>query len=264
MSYFVEPSKRRKNVVTSTPVRGINVSFSTTSLDSSTSIVNHDNDENRMFYDQCDAPLDLRMTRKAVDKIHLEDEMVSDLQDEVTIGTDSALLNDFSIFEYFEPYRIDSFDNADDDQVEQISDSEEIDMSGHCLDDIEKEEVVNKVPAVSLRIMNKDRKEKGMEYTRKDGTVVPARRLRPACNCRMKCNEKYNDDTRQLLLQNLLRLKLSGQNQFLACHMSVTETKRYKVCDKLCILGKILSYNNFYRRSSTLDVDSVACISCQL
>ncbi|XP_055545589.1 uncharacterized protein LOC129730338 [Wyeomyia smithii] len=144
--------------------------------------------------------------------IHSDDGMIDD--DSVEDG-DTILLNDFSIFEYFEPYK--------------ISDDKEANISAHCLDDLDKEAIVLKTRTGNPKVTNRDRKGKGMEYTRKDGTVVPERRIRPACRCRLKCSEKYNVETRNLLLKHLLRLKLSGQNQFLANHITVTETKRPKI-----------------------------------
>ncbi|XP_055523150.1 uncharacterized protein LOC129717309, partial [Wyeomyia smithii] len=58
------------------------------------------------------------------------------------------------------------------------------------------------------------------------GTVVPAREVKPPCNCRMKCSEKYTAEIRRKLLQNLLRLNFQSQTQFLANHIEVKYTAR--------------------------------------
>ncbi|XP_055522412.1 uncharacterized protein LOC129716601 [Wyeomyia smithii] len=93
--------------------------------------------------------------------------------------------------------------------------------------DLECHEVQEK--KVNIRKRNKLFKERGLIYTHSDGTVVPARVVKPACDCKLKCQEKYPDSVRKQLLANLLRLKLSGQNQFLSAHMKVTRTARTKV-----------------------------------
>lgn len=92
--------------------------------------------------------------------------------------------------------------------------------------------------------MNKNRKERGLKYVRKDGTVVPARQVKPPCGCRMKCYEKYSEPIRQKLLTNLLRLKSDSQNQFLANHITVQYTSRPQV-NKIC-LSAILHQGNIH------------------
>lgn len=97
-------------------------------------------------------------------------------------------------------------------------------------DNIEKEAVQIKISKQHMRNRNKRNKEKGLEYQRRDGTIVPARSIKPSCNCKLDCGKKYPDATRRKLLSSLLQVKSSGQNQFLASHISVTKTARPKVC----------------------------------
>lgn len=96
-------------------------------------------------------------------------------------------------------------------------------------DNIEKEVAHTKVSKQRLRHQNNLSKEKGLQYIRLDGTIVPARSIKASCNCKRNCGKKYHDVTRTELLSNLLKLKASGQNQFLANHISVTKIARPKV-----------------------------------
>ncbi|XP_062553724.1 uncharacterized protein LOC134219030 [Armigeres subalbatus] len=104
-----------------------------------------------------------------------------------------------------------------------------LNISIQGVDNIEKEVVEIKVSKVQMREKNKRNKEKGLQYTRSDGTVMPARSIKPSCKCKRNCGQKYPDHTRKQILSNLLKLKMSGQNQFLASHISVTKTARPKV-----------------------------------
>lgn len=102
-------------------------------------------------------------------------------------------------------------------------------ISVQGVDNIEKEVVEIKISKQKLKRQNKRNKEKGLQYTRNDGTVVSARSIKSACSCRRYCGKKYPDMIRAQLLSNLLQLKMSGQNQFLANHISVINTARPKV-----------------------------------
>lgn len=102
-------------------------------------------------------------------------------------------------------------------------------ISIQAVENMEKETVQMKVSKTRLRNLNKCQKEKGLEYTRQDGRIVPARMIKPSCKCKLNCGRKYPDTIRAQLLRNLLKLKTSGQNQFIASHMSVKKTDRPKV-----------------------------------
>lgn len=93
--------------------------------------------------------------------------------------------------------------------------------------ELECQELLEK--KANIRKLNKELREKGLKYTRADGTIVPARNIKAACDCRLKCKEKYDDSVRKQLLANLLRLKLSGQNQFLSSHITIVKTARPQV-----------------------------------
>lgn len=98
-----------------------------------------------------------------------------------------------------------------------------------AVENVEKETVQPKISKTRLRNLNKCRKEKGLEYTRLNGTTAPARTIKPSCECKLNCRRKYPDTIRAQLLRNLLKLKTSGQNQFIANHISVKKTARPKV-----------------------------------
>lgn len=104
-----------------------------------------------------------------------------------------------------------------------------INISIHAIDDMAKECLEPRIGKVKLKLLNKRRKEKGLQYTRLDGTTVRARKIRAPCECRLACRRKFSDAVRAKLLQNFLNLKLSGQNQFLVGHITVTKTARPKV-----------------------------------
>ncbi|XP_058815922.1 uncharacterized protein LOC131679247 [Topomyia yanbarensis] len=102
-------------------------------------------------------------------------------------------------------------------------------MDGHCIDDLAKDTLDVAKRKVNLFKLNRTAKEKGLQYIRKDGTVVPTRSVKPPCKCNMECFSKYTEAVRKEILTNFLRLKSSGQNQFLATHMFVKQTARIRV-----------------------------------
>lgn len=101
-------------------------------------------------------------------------------------------------------------------------------------DMVEPEAVRSK--GISRRKINQIAKTKGHSYVRADGTVVPARTVKPACCCtKLKCKEKYTYEVRCQLLKNMLELSASGQNQFLSNHMALRTTARPTVMLKFYI-----------------------------
>ncbi|XP_058831239.1 uncharacterized protein LOC131689897 isoform X2 [Topomyia yanbarensis] len=70
------------------------------------------------------------------------------------------------------------------------------------------------------------RKNRGYSYTRPNGVEVPARQLKPACTCQMLCYKKFSTESRQRILDKLLKLSSSCQNRFLASHFKIIATKR--------------------------------------
>ncbi|XP_029719338.1 uncharacterized protein LOC115261580 [Aedes albopictus] len=160
---------------------------------------------------------------------HEYDDDDEDDEDFVPQG-DASLLDDFSIFEYFESFRNQSIideDENEDNLANAANNYEKFDEMGFADLDREYDEVpIN----VSKKLSNKLRKEKGLSYVRKNGTEVAARKLRKACTCmKRKCYEKFNAALREKLLRNLLELKSSGQNQFLSQHVAVTFVERHRV-----------------------------------
>ncbi|XP_062710640.1 uncharacterized protein LOC134284011 [Aedes albopictus] len=160
---------------------------------------------------------------------HEYDDDDEDDEDFVPQG-DASLLDDFSIFEYFESFRNQSIideDENEDNPANAANNYEKFDEMGFA--DLDRED--DEVPTnVSKKLSNKLRKEKGLSYVRKNGTEVAARKLRKACTCmKRKCYEKFNDALREKLLRNLLELKSSGQNQFLSQHVAVTFVERHRV-----------------------------------
>lgn len=132
---------------------------------------------------------------------------------------DASQLNDLTIYEYFEKFKTDILSERESD----TSSAGEQDV-GAQTDDEEPQESKSK-----MRKRNRIRKEKGFTYKRMDGTVVPARRVKPPCECRMRCYDKFPESVRQNLLSQLLALSQSGQNQFLSSHITVMNTVRPKV-----------------------------------
>ncbi|XP_065074319.1 uncharacterized protein LOC135698317 isoform X2 [Ochlerotatus camptorhynchus] len=72
------------------------------------------------------------------------------------------------------------------------------------------------------------RKAKGYRYIRRDGTEAPARKLKPACSCRLMCCRKISNDARQVLLNNLLNLSVEGQENLIYSHMHLKNTTHKK------------------------------------
>ncbi|XP_065079453.1 uncharacterized protein LOC135702361 [Ochlerotatus camptorhynchus] len=200
-------------------------------------------------------PMDLRVAKHS-DNINnaCDVDDIYEVEEEEDVEGDPTLLNEFSIYECFEEYRNmhtddEEFPDSDDEydfQPRRRSGKpkskitvghDELGQNGTGLEEkenetnntthnnFEKELHEAKVKKVSLRKVNKLLRQKGMAYTRPDGTVVPARSVKKGCDCKMKCAEKYPDTVRKQLLQNILDLNLSGQNQFIANHMIITKTK---------------------------------------
>lgn len=99
-------------------------------------------------------------------------------------------------------------------------------------EELDKENVPLKKTAVAARNVaeNKQRKTKGLEYLRKDGSAVPARTIKECCRCsKLLCHQKYSNAIRAKLLESFLKLSLSAQNQFLANHISVAHVKQHTV-----------------------------------
>ncbi|XP_021693040.1 uncharacterized protein LOC110674042 isoform X1 [Aedes aegypti] len=169
---------------------------------------------------------------------------VSDTTDGSHQEGDASDLADLSIYEYFQKYHtLDDLgseyclENANNESTEQVivegetatlpehtGNTRRINISIQVVDDKVKECLEPIISKAEMRATNKRRKERGLEYTRPDGVIVRARELRPPCNCKRKCSEKYPDSIRSRLLEQLSSVKLSGQNQFLANHMVVSKT----------------------------------------
>ncbi|KAL1374941.1 hypothetical protein pipiens_017799 [Culex pipiens pipiens] len=137
---------------------------------------------------------------------------------------DPSLLGDLSIYEYYE-----SFKATCDESPAKLNKTAFSDVDELCMDELAKETLEHTTRKISLRKTNRIAKEKGLQYVRKNGTIVQARRVRAPCKCKKKCYDKYTLSVRRQLLSNFLRLKSSGQNQFLANHMVVKLTTRVRV-----------------------------------
>lgn len=178
---------------------------------------------------------------------------VSDTTDGSDQEGDASDLADLSIYEYFQKYHtLDDLgseyclENANNESTEAFptkqvivegetatlpehtGNTPRINISIQVVDDMVKECLEPIISKAEMRATNRRRKERGLEYTRPDGVIVRARELRPPFNCKRKCSEKYPDSIRSKLLEQLLSVKLSGQNQFLANHMVVSKTARSK------------------------------------
>ncbi|XP_055627676.1 uncharacterized protein LOC129769426 isoform X3 [Toxorhynchites rutilus septentrionalis] len=80
-----------------------------------------------------------------------------------------------------------------------------------------------------MRAENQSRKVRGRQHETGKGIIVPARRVKRPCHCRMRCYEKFSEPVRKQLLSNLLKLTSSGQHQFISSHMTIIRTVRPKV-----------------------------------
>ncbi|XP_062705384.1 uncharacterized protein LOC115265159 isoform X2 [Aedes albopictus] len=165
--------------------------------------------------------------------------LLDNAEDDVSSDDDSAggleFLNDLTIFEYFDKFDEISNDGSFLVEEDPLSSSEtnvpvaEPCVEGHCIEVLDKEALQIRKKKVNARRVNKKRKERGLSYVRKDGTKVPAREIKPTCDCKLKCSKKYPENIRQKFLDNLLRLKMDSQNQFLANHITVKRTARPQV-----------------------------------
>ncbi|XP_058836092.1 uncharacterized protein LOC131693570 [Topomyia yanbarensis] len=134
---------------------------------------------------------------------------------------DATLLNDFSLFEYFQSYHHETLINETDST--DISDEEELGLGF-------KEFEAPSSKKRDSNSKNKDLKERGLEYTRSNGKKAPARSIKAPCECsKMACHLKYNADMREKMLKSLLQLKSSGQNQFLSSHIDIKYAAKHRV-----------------------------------
>ncbi|XP_062712986.1 uncharacterized protein LOC115261639 [Aedes albopictus] len=162
-----------------------------------------------------------------------EHEDLDDNAHEIQIG-DLTLLNEFIVDEYFEKYTNQTLINDDDEGEKEHQES----SPTHSPADVElnngdlgfEELNTNSPPKKkNLRIVIRNSRMRGLQYTRADGVVIPARSVKPPCSCsKYKCYEKYSEEIRQKLLKNLLKLTTSGQNQFISNHFSIRTTARPK------------------------------------
>ncbi|XP_058442947.1 uncharacterized protein LOC131438653 isoform X2 [Malaya genurostris] len=126
-------------------------------------------------------------------------------------------LNDFSITQYFEKIRVDTL--LSDDECSDIGFIES--SSSETGDAVSKNQKDQKKKSQTW-IVRKRLKECGKPYKRSDGTVVSARCIKANCNCfRLKCFEQYTDKIRTSILKQFLKLRTSGQNQFISNHVLV-------------------------------------------
>ncbi|XP_029719424.2 uncharacterized protein LOC115261675 [Aedes albopictus] len=155
---------------------------------------------------------------------------------------EAELLNEFSIMEYFEPYRIETvnFESDCEDAPEcptVDSDAENAVSRSIPGNDLGFKEL-NDINIVKKRkctasyntVKNKVLKVKGEEYTRSNGKKVPARRVKSACFCaKRQCHTKVTQEIQEQLLKNFLMLTFSAQNQFLSNHMTISPVKYHRV-----------------------------------
>uniref|UniRef100_A0A2H1V0H9 SFRICE_000696 n=1 Tax=Spodoptera frugiperda TaxID=7108 RepID=A0A2H1V0H9_SPOFR len=68
----------------------------------------------------------------------------------------------------------------------------------------------------------------GKSYTSKKGKVVPEKKMKPACDCRLKCNERINDSIRQLIYQKYYAEEMTWdlKRQFIISRVSEVQTAR--------------------------------------
>ncbi|XP_058456620.1 uncharacterized protein LOC131434017 [Malaya genurostris] len=137
----------------------------------------------------------------------------------------AEMLNNFSIFEYFEPYHNETL-IIEDDGTDAESDELDVDNFDKPIREPKDD-----------NLTRKELRERGMEYTNCSGRKVPARTTKESCRCaRLNCSSKYTKEIREKLLYNLLRLKSSGQNQFLSSHIHVKYAATHRVgVWKFCI-----------------------------
>ncbi|XP_038121649.1 serine/arginine repetitive matrix protein 1-like [Culex quinquefasciatus] len=117
---------------------------------------------------------------------------------------DTSFLNDCTIREYFEPFK--NFMPDDEEPAKHKNGSQKYTRKG--------------VRAA---------RERGTGYVRRNGTVVPGRKLKAPCSCSRSCGEKFTEEVRTEMFVNLLQMKRTSQHQFLACHVAVTKSKRTRV-----------------------------------
>ncbi|CAG9562635.1 unnamed protein product [Danaus chrysippus] len=68
----------------------------------------------------------------------------------------------------------------------------------------------------------------GKSYTSKKGKVVPEKKMKPACDCRLKCNERINDAIRQFIYQKYYAEEMTWdlKRQFIISRVSEVQTAR--------------------------------------
>lgn len=181
-----------------------------------------------------------------------------DDDDDIEIGN-ATFLNHYSIREYFEPYLNASIigfgeEEADKENLdskgepsqgtsdkrkrksnEALADTElksNITSSDDDFDDVALEELQNNkvLKNANPKLLNKFYKQRGMAYTRYNGTKVPPRSCRDPCYCvKLQCDSKYDSEIRKTMLKSFLQLSTSAQNQFLANHITVAYTASSRV-----------------------------------
>ncbi|XP_055632844.1 uncharacterized protein LOC129773272 [Toxorhynchites rutilus septentrionalis] len=153
---------------------------------------------------------------------HAEDFSDDNMDPDWLPDGDATTLNDLSIYEYFEQFKNDHLSDNNSEVSLAIEENE------HIFQADVGEPQAKKSKSFSPK-ENRKLKEKGLQYIKRDGTLVPARHVQPPCACRMRCNEKFSEPVRKKLLASLLDLTYPGQNQFLSSHITVISTVRPQV-----------------------------------
>ncbi|XP_062565031.1 uncharacterized protein LOC134227504 [Armigeres subalbatus] len=160
---------------------------------------------------------------------------IDDEDQEVRIG-DLTLFNEFIVEEYFEKYHNLTLMIEDDEQnnMEENRGKQQplaIANRGDLgFEEIDTSCVPSKKPRANQRKILQNARMRGLEYRQPNGVIVPARSIKQPCTCtKLGCHKKYEDSTRKKLLENLLKLSISLQNQFLGNHIAIRATARPKV-----------------------------------
>ncbi|KAL9701092.1 hypothetical protein quinque_004533 [Culex quinquefasciatus] len=147
---------------------------------------------------------------------------------EISFGDISVIRNDqdsnkFALEDMYERFNSTTilFEESDDDEDEEGEKPGDLGF-----DDTAPECVKQKQP--NLRAINHNARVQGKEYRKADGTVVPARSIKPACK-HLKCNEQFDQPAREMILKRFLELTLSGQNQLLSSYMDIDVTRHPQV-----------------------------------
>lgn len=84
-------------------------------------------------------------------------------------------------------------------------------------------------PDTWVRNVRKTQKTEGKEYITSKGKVIKGKEVKPSCNCRRKCGDKFTDVERAGMFASYYSLSKESQNQYIAANVKEFDKKTQRL-----------------------------------